>query len=134
VTVVRVPHANGRSIDADAFARLEVRRKAVLIRTGWDAYWQTAQYLVGSPFVTERGAEHLASEGAALVGIDSLNIDNPQDGRPPAHSILLRRAIPVLEHLCGLGDRPDEGLRVFAVPVKFKRVGTFPVRAFAMVG
>jgi arylformamidase len=132
--VVRAPHANSRVVDADAFARLEVRRKAVLIHTGWDTYWRTAQYFEGSPFLTERGAEHLASAGAALVGIDSLNIDDPQDARRPAHSILLRRAIPVLEHLCGLGDLPEEGFRFFAVPVKFKGVGTFPVRAFAIVG
>jgi arylformamidase len=130
--VVRAPHANGRAVDASAFTGIEVRGKAVLINTGWDAHWRTERYFEGSPFLTEHAVEHLASAGVALVGIDSLNIDDPGDGRRPAHSILLRRGVPILEHLCRLGDLPDRGFRFFAVPVKIKGVGTFPVRAFAI--
>ncbi|HKS09046.1 MAG TPA: hypothetical protein VJS13_05820, partial [Pyrinomonadaceae bacterium] len=36
--------------------------------------------------------------------------------------------IPVVEHLCGLSDLPDTGFKFFAVPVKIKNFGTFPVR------
>ena len=54
-------------------------------------------------------------------------------GGRPAHSILLGHGIPIVEHLCGLGELPDSGFHFFAVPVKVKRFGTFPVRAFAIV-
>jgi kynurenine formamidase len=38
-----------------------------------------------------------------------------------------------VEHLRGLQELPDAGFRFFAVPVKFKGMGTFPVRAFGQL-
>jgi len=35
--------------------------------------------------------------------------------------------------MCNLGQLPDSGFKLFAVPVKVKGMGTFPVRAFAIV-
>ncbi len=69
-----------------------------------------------------------------MAGIDSLNIDDTDDPTRPAHSILLGAGIPITEHLCNLAALPDRGFRFFAVPVKVKRFGTFPVRAFGIVG
>ena len=87
--------------------------------------------------VAEGGAAQSAPRGAdggaALVGIDSYNIDDTADGRRPVHSILLGAGVPVVEHMCGLGRLPREGFRFFAVPVKVRGLGTFPVRAFAVV-
>lgn len=68
------------------------------------------------------------------MGIDSLNLDDDEDGARPAHTILLGAGIPVVEHLCNLGELPDTRFRFFAVPVKVKGIGSFPVRAFAAVG
>ena len=42
------------------------------------------------------------------------------------------RDIPIVEHLRGLDAVPVTGARFFAVPVKVKAFGTFPVRAFAL--
>ena len=78
-------------------------------------------------------ARHLVAEGATLVGIDSLNIDDTEDMTRPVHSILLEAGIPIAEHLCRLDGLPDSGFRFFAVPVKVRRFGTFPVRAFGIV-
>jgi len=66
-----------------------------------------------------------------LVGIDSHNIDSTATGERPVHSTLLGRDIPIVEHLCGLGGVPERGARFYAVPVKVRGFGTFPVRAFA---
>jgi kynurenine formamidase len=123
-----------REINADLFSGLEVTNKAVLLHTGWDKHWRTDEYFSGNhPFVTEDGATYLAKNGAVLAGIDSYNIDSTAGGTRPAHSILLGHDIPVVEHLCGLGDLPDSGFKFFAVPVKIKRFGTFPIRAFGLV-
>jgi len=46
--------------------------------------------------------------------------------------MLLGAGIPIVEHLCGLNALPEDGARFFAVPVKVKGFGTFPVSAFAM--
>jgi len=106
----------------------------VLFETGWDRHWRTETYSDGThPFVARDAAEKLASEGAALVGIDSYNIDDTAALDRPAHTILLKHRIPVVEHLCRLSELPDNNFRFFAVPVKIKAFGTFPVRAFGIV-
>jgi arylformamidase len=122
-----------RAIGAAQFDGMDVRGKAVLVHTGWDRHWKTEQYFEGHPFLTRDAARLLAESGAAMVGIDSLNIDDTDDLTRPAHSILLGAEIPIAEHLCNLGELPDMGFRFFAVPVKVKRFGTFPVRAFGLL-
>ena len=120
-----------RAIGRDAVAGRDVRGRAVLVRTGWDVHWGTAAYLDGNPYLTAEAAEYLATAGAALVGIDSLNIDDMRDPARPAHSILLGADIPIVEHLCQLGPLPESGFRFSAVPAKVVGFGSWPVRAFA---
>lgn len=122
----------GRGIGADAFAGIEVRGRAVLVHTGHAAKWGTDAYFEGHPHLTRAAAEHLRDAGAVFVGIDTLNIDDTDDGTRPVHSVLLRAEIPICEHMRGLELLPDDGFRFFAVPVKVKAFGTFPVRAFAV--
>jgi arylformamidase len=127
-----VRHAGGRAIERVPFTADEVRGRAVLFHTGWDRHWKTEAYFTGHPHLTRALAEWLVRAGAVLVGIDSLNIDSTDTGERPVHSTLLRRDIPIAEHLRGLAEVPERGGRLFAVPVKVKRFGTFPVRAFVM--
>jgi kynurenine formamidase len=131
--VVRVENSSGQAIEASRFRNLDVKDKAVLVHTGWDVHWGSEQYFEGHPFLTREAAQYLSDAGANLVGIDSLNIDDIGDLSRPAHSILLRSDIPIVEHLCNLGALPREGFKFFAVPVKVKGMGTFPVRAFGIV-
>lgn len=132
--VVRCIDRTDPAITEQCFSGVDVKNKAVLIHTGWDKHWRTEEYSSGShPFLTEDAATYLAKHGATLVGIDSFNIDATRDGNRPAHSILLGHDIPIVEHLCGLGELPDSGFKFFAVPVKVAQFGTFPVRAFAIV-
>ena len=131
--VVRAIDRPGRAIVRDAFAGIDARGKAVLVQTGWDRHWRTDRYFEGHPFLTRAAAEHLAAAGALLVGIDSLNIDDTNDGTRPVHTTLLGAGIPIVEHLCNLGDLPDDDFRFFAVPVKVRGCGAFPVRAFGLL-
>ena len=132
--VVRANHYAKREITKKAFDDIDVWGKAVLIHTGWAVHWKTEQYFEGHPFLTADAAQFLMKAGAKLVGIDSLNIDNTEDGSRPVHSILLGAGIPIVEHLCHLDYLPDTGFKFFCVPVKVKGIGTFPVRAYALVG
>ena len=132
--VVRAVGAQGRAIDPSRFAELDVKGKAVLVHTGWDAHWRTDTYSGGGhPFLTRETAEHLVRAGAALVGIDSLNIDDDKDGARPTHTTLLGAGIAIVEHMTNLGSLPESGFRFFAVPPKVKGMGSFTVRAFARV-
>jgi kynurenine formamidase len=124
----------GRAIPAMAFDGISVKGKAVLIHTGWARHWRTDQYFEGHPFLTREAAQYLADSQAAFVGIDTYNIDDITDGARPAHTILLGNRIPICEHMCGLENLPDQGFRFHAAPVKVKAFGTFPVRAYAVLG
>jgi arylformamidase len=123
---------DAHAVDRDRFAGRDLRGRAVLVRTGWDAHWGTERYLSANPFLTGDAARHLVDAGAALVGIDSLNIDDTGDPTRPVHSTLLGAEIPIVEHLTGLHQLPAADARFFAVPAKVAGFGTWPVRAFAM--
>jgi len=132
--VVRAAERPARAIDELSIDLAALAGKALLFHTGWDAHWRTDQYFEGHPHLTGKLAEQLVDAEVALVGIDSFNIDSTDDGTRPVHTALLGAGIPIVEHLCNLGDVPDRGARFFAVPVKVKGMGTFPVRAFVRVG
>jgi arylformamidase len=123
----------GRAIPAKAFSGINVKGKAVLVHTDWARHWRTDQYLDGHTFLTRDAAEFLAESGAAFVGIDSYNIDDTTDGTRPVHTTLLGNRIPICEHMRGLENLPDRGFRFHAAPVKVKAMGTFPVRAYAVL-
>ncbi len=131
--VIDVTNRQSRAIEVGQVRRSDLRGRAVLIRTGWDVHWRTPQYGENAPFLTRSAAEFLASVQPALVGIDSLNIDDQSDGIRPAHTLLLQAEIPIAEHLCRLEKLPSSGFRFHCVPVKFRGVGSFPVRAYAVI-
>ena len=123
-----------RRIPPEVFFDRELRGAAVLLHTGWDALFGTPAYGTGSPFLSAEGAAHLVEQGVALVGIDSLNIDDAESGgERPVHSTLLAAGIHVVEHLANLGELPARGARFTAAPPPIEGFGTFPVRAFATV-
>ena len=140
VALDRVTHLPGiviasqaHAIDASAFAGLVVRGAAVLVHTGWDRHWRTDAYFEGHPYPTGGAAEALRDGGAALVGIDSHNIDDTSGNTRPVHTILLSAGIAIVEHMTGLAQLPPSGFRFYAAPPRIRGMGTFPVRAHAMI-
>ena len=132
--LARTAGSGFRAVDVGALAALDVAGRAVLLHTGGDAAWGHAGYATEAPYLTEAGARWLAERGARLVGIDSVSIDDIQGGgRRPAHSILLRAAIPVVEHLTGLSQLPPTGFRFTAAPIPLAGFGSFPTRAYATI-
>ena len=128
-----VVDATGPAVGPDAFDGVaDLAGAAVLVRTGWSRHWGTEAYGGGGhPFLTAAAVERLVAARPALVGIDSVNVDDTAGGERPAHTGLLGAGIYVLEHLTGLEQLDRPGFEVFAVPVKVRGMGTFPVRAFA---
>jgi kynurenine formamidase len=135
--VVRVP-AGTRAVDRLLLAPYDVAGHAVLLHTGWSAHFGTDRYgAPEAPYLTGDGARALVDAGAALVGIDSINIDDMSPaaaGERPAHSALLAAGVPIVEHLTGLDALPPTGFRFTAAPPMVAGMGTFPVRAFAVLG
>lgn len=125
---------NRQEITAECLSGLEVSGKAVLFATGWDRHWGSDRYgEPDHPYLSSEAAELLAAADAALVGIDSVNIDTTTSKSRPAHTRLLQAGIPIVEHLTGLPDLLEVSFRFFAVPAPVRGLGTFPVRAFAVL-
>jgi kynurenine formamidase len=131
--VVNVTGSGRRAIDVADLAPHDVAGRAVLVHTGWERQWRTAAYGVDAPYLTRAATGWLVDHGAALVGIDSVNIDDMADRMRPVHTGLLGAGIPIVEHLCGLDQLPVTGFRFHAAPPRIERFGTFPVRAYAVI-
>lgn len=140
----RVSHVPGvcvdcrgmRSIPPSVLEEVEVRDRAVLFFTGHGDSFGTAAYFVDHPHLTADTATLLVERGASVVGIDSLNIDateGPTGAGRPVHTTLLRAGVPIVEHLTGLAGLPRDGFTFTAVPPKVEGMGTFTVRAHALV-
>ncbi len=129
--VIRVPFQETREIIPEYFYQHAVRGKAVLVQTGWDHYWRTDQYSKEHPFLNQAAAEYLLEQKVILVGIDSYNIDDTGIKKRPVHTILLKNNICIIEHMTHLDHITDKSFRFFAVPPRIRRMGSFPVRAFA---
>ena len=126
--------ASRQAIDVEVIDPELIDGRAVLFATGWSRHWLTDEY--GSPdhpFLTQAAVEVLVDRGAALVGIDSVNIDDTRGGERPAHSMLLAAGIPIVEHLTSLEAVVGRPFRFSAVPAKVRGLGSWPVRAFAAV-
>jgi len=123
-----------REIPAAIFHDHDLAGAAVLLDTGWSRHFGTPEYAQGAPFLGAAGVAELIRQGVALVGIDSLNIDDTESGgERPAHSGLLAAGIHVVEHLTNLDSLPPSGALFTAAPPAVEGFGTFPVRAFAIV-
>lgn len=134
--VVRLGGMAGKAVTRQALlpATDDVKGKAVLIETGWSAKWATPDYFVGHPYLTRDAALYLRECGVALVGIDSLNIDDTSDPSRPVHSLLLSAGIPIVENLTDLHKLPIDGFHFSATPMRAQGMGAFPVRAWARTG
>jgi arylformamidase len=131
--IVSLP-AGQRALDVEDVRGLDLRGAALLVHTGWSRHWRSEKYFAADhPYVSRAAAEYLAGSGVALVGIDSVNIDDMADPSRPAHTLLLGEGIPVVEHLTNVGALPDRPFTFFAVPAPVRGMGTFPVRAFAAI-
>jgi kynurenine formamidase len=129
VVVVDATRA-GRVIGPDALPSGDLRGKAVLVRTDFSRHWGTDAYFSGNPFLTGEACQVLVAAGAALVGIDSLNVDDVADMSRPAHTHLLGAGIPICEHMTNLAAVATGAGRLHAVPIAWVGGGTFPVRAY----
>lgn len=130
--VFHLTELQGRGIGVDLLAGRDLQGAAVLLHTGWDRHFGSAEYGSGAPYLSADGALYLIDAGAVLVGVDSVNIDDIESGgERPAHTLLLGAGVHVVEHLTNLGALPETGARFTAAPPAIEGFGTFPVRAFA---
>jgi arylformamidase len=110
----------------------DIKGKAVLVRFGWDHHWGTDTY-EQYPYLGRDVIDALIARGAALLGVDTFNVDTRADPARPAHSLLLKRDILIVENLRDLHLLPKDGFRFFAIPIKAVGAAAMTIRAFAEV-
>jgi kynurenine formamidase len=132
-TVVLDCSEGERAIGPEALVGVELRYRAVLIRTDFSRFWGTPEYFGPNPFLTAEACDMLVRSGALFVGIDSLNIDDTADPSRPAHTKLLGAGIPICEHMTNLAEVPAAGGRLHAVPIAWVGGASFPVRAYVII-
>jgi arylformamidase len=77
---------------------------------------------------------YLVGAGVSVVGIDSVNIDDTHTLERPIQRTLLGAGVPIVEHICRLGDIGGRPFTFTALPAPVRGMGSFPVRAVAVVG
>jgi kynurenine formamidase len=134
VPIVMIQVRDRSEVSADDLGeRDRLWGRAVLVHTGWSRHWGTDRYLdFDCPHLRADTVDALVDANVALVGIDSLSIDDPSDPDRPAHNRLLGADIPIIEHLTNLQAVPDAGARLTAVPPPARGMASFPVRAIAV--
>jgi kynurenine formamidase len=134
IDVRRVVERERRAIEPGDFGAADVQGAAALFWTGFDKRWGSEEYRSGRhPYLTGAAARSLVERGAVLFGVDAINADDFADLTRPAHTILLGAGMGIVENLTNLGALPARGFRFTAAPVKVRGLGSFPVRAFALV-
>lgn len=106
---------------------------AVLVRTGWSARWETADYWAQGPFLDGGFVDQLVAARAALVGVDFANVDDTDDLARPAHTRLLDAEIVIVENMTNLDRLPAEGARLHCAPLAVHGAASMPVRPYAEV-
>jgi kynurenine formamidase len=106
--------------------------KAVLFNFGWDKYWGKEQYY-SYPYISEDLIEFLIKQEVKLIGVDTINIDNSNNMKRPAHTLFLKNEIFIVENLTNLNRLYGMKFRFFGVPIKGKKVTSMPIRAFAEI-
>lgn len=109
---------------------VDMRGKAILFCFGWDQYWGTDDYFA-YPFLSVEVIETLKERGAGMIGVDAVNIDDSRDLTRPAHTLLLRDDIFIVENLTNLDQLIGRDFRFFAVPIKVRKGAAMNIRAFA---
>ncbi len=105
---------------------------AVVFETGWSQNLTRKDYFTKNPGLSVSAARYLQEKNVSLVGIDSPSIDMGKDSRFPAHHVLLKNGVLILENLCNLDKIPHSRFMMIVLPLKLKDATGSPVRAIAL--
>jgi len=113
-------------------ARLDtpLRGHAAVLHTGWSKQWGAPGYFSDHPCLAADAAQFLVDCGVQLVAVDMPSVDRAPY---PAHQILLRAAVPIVENLTNLEAIGADLFQLIVLPLKLAGRDASPVRAVAIV-
>lgn len=137
-----------RDITAWEATHGQIRDGAILlVRTGWDDRWGDRTAYLGTALTGDAAVEalHFPGIGAkaaqwlvenrhvVAVGIDTPSLDRGQSQDFRAHVILYAKNISGFENVANLGQLPETGSYVVALPMKIEGGSGGPLRIVAFV-
>lgn len=122
-------------------------RSIILLDTGFARYWPSRQSYLGTELRGQEGVQALHFPGlhpeaadwlvrerqVKAVGIDTASIDYGQSSKFETHVALLTHNVPVFENLGELGELPERGFDVIALPMKITGGTGGPLRIVAVL-
>lgn len=123
--------------DADQITRSSLEKlpidkyRRVLLKTKNSLLWKNPEhkFIEDHVHITADAAEYLASFDITIVGIDYLSIDSYHDKNSPAHNILLKKGLLLIEGL-NLLNIPPGPYELICAPLKIKNSDGSPARVF----
>jgi kynurenine formamidase len=107
-----------------------LRGHAAILFTGWSKQWGAPCYFSEHPCLAADAAQFLADCGVQLVGVDMPSVDRAPY---PAHQILLRAGVPIVENLTNVEAIGADLFQIVVLPLKLAGRDGSPVRAVAIV-
>lgn len=103
----------------------------LLLATGWDRFWGSADYFSPFPTLSPDAASYLATLPLKGVGVDVISVDPMGSVEYPVHKALLGAGMVIVENLRGLTALPSEDVTFLALPLLYLNADGAPVRAVA---
>jgi kynurenine formamidase len=114
----------------EARATAPLHGHAAILHTGWSKQWGAPNYFSEHPSLAADAARFLVERGVQLVGVDMPSVDRAPH---PAHQILLRAGVPIVENLTNLEAIGADLFQLLVLPLKLAGRDGSPVRAAAIV-
>ena len=104
----------------------------VLVKTGWDRYFNTPAFFEDFPCFTLEAAQYLVSKGIILLGMDMPSPSPADDPDQAIHKTFLGSGVVLLEALKNLTLLCGEQCDLIALPPLFKGLSGSPCRVVAI--
>jgi len=116
---------------ASRAVRLEAGGR-LLVKTGWDRYFNTPAFFEDFPCFTLEAAEYLVSRGITLLGMDTPSPSPVNDPDQAIHKVFLGAGVVLLEALKNLTLIRGEECDLIVLPPLFNGLSGSPCRAVAV--
>ena len=125
-----------KKIDIEKFEKIHGKiatSSSVIFWTGWQKNLLKNFYFTKNPGLSISAANYLAAKKINLVGIDAPSVDLGSDSKFPAHHILAKNNILIVENLANLDKINSGNFHLVIAPLKLKNATGSPIRALAFV-
>jgi len=106
---------------------------SIIFSTGWEHNYNSNNYINTNPGLSPEAAIYLSNKKINAVAIDSPSIDSAIESEFPAHKILLKNGIIIIENICNLAKIDKKNFKLIAIPLKLLGASGSPVRALAII-